>query len=177
MAIIRCFEEWRAHLEGSGFPIKVLTDHKNLEYFMSTKLLNRRQARWSEFLSRFNFEIVYRPGKVGGKPDALTRRSGDLPEEGDERLLENQQAVLKLQNLPENMRLLASNTSTNGRPPLDSLFKEAYEADTFPERILAMLAQNEQHSKEISLADCDEKNSCLRYQECWYVPDHDPLRL
>ena len=44
MAIIRCFEEWRAHLEGSGFPIKVLSDHKNLEYFMSTKLLNRCQA-------------------------------------------------------------------------------------------------------------------------------------
>ena len=53
---------------------------------MITKLLNRRQARWSEFLSRFNFKIVYRPGKQGAKPDALTRRSEDLPKEGDERL-------------------------------------------------------------------------------------------
>jgi len=53
MAIIWAFEEWRPHLEGSHHPIQVLSDHKNLEYFMSTQLLNRRQARWSEFLSRF----------------------------------------------------------------------------------------------------------------------------
>jgi len=99
MAIVRTFEEWRPHLEGSHHPIQVLSDHKNLEYFMSTKLLNPRHARWSEFLSCFDFRIVYRPGKVGGKPDALTRRSGDLPKEGDERLLTNQHAMLKPQNL------------------------------------------------------------------------------
>jgi len=99
MAIVRAFEEWRPHLEGLRHPIQVLSDHKNLEYFMSTKLLNRRQARWSEFLSHFDFRIVYQPGKAGGKPDALTRRSGDLPEEGDKRLLTNRHAVLKPQNL------------------------------------------------------------------------------
>ncbi|KKF94149.1 Retrotransposable element Tf2 155 kDa protein type 1 [Ceratocystis platani] len=61
LAIIRCFEEWRPELEGAPSPVKVITNHRNLEYFMSTKQLNRRQARWSEFLSRFNFHIVYRP--------------------------------------------------------------------------------------------------------------------
>ena len=45
MAIIRCFEEWRVELELSPHPIRVLSDYKNLEYFMSTKLLSRRQAR------------------------------------------------------------------------------------------------------------------------------------
>src|SRR5438874_1184517 len=54
IAIVRCFEEWRAELEGLLHIIKVLSDHKNLEYFIITKLLFRRQARWSEFLSRFN---------------------------------------------------------------------------------------------------------------------------
>ena len=87
LAIVRCFEEWRLELEGASSPVQVISDHRNLEYFMSTKLLNRRQARWSEFLSRFNFKITYRPGKQGEKPDALTRRSADLPKEGDERLL------------------------------------------------------------------------------------------
>jgi len=66
---------------------------------MSTKLLNHGQAGWSEFLSRFDFRITYLPGKAGGKLDALTRRSGDLPKEGDERLLANQQAVLKPHNV------------------------------------------------------------------------------
>lgn len=55
LAIIRCFEEWRPELQGSRYPIQVITDHRNLEYLMDTKSLNCRQARWSEFLSRFNF--------------------------------------------------------------------------------------------------------------------------
>jgi len=83
MAIVRAFEEWRPELEGSAFPISVITDHKNLEYFTTTKQLSRRQARWNEFMSRFDYKIAYRPGKLGGKPDALTRRSGDLPQERD----------------------------------------------------------------------------------------------
>jgi hypothetical protein len=42
LAIIRCFEEWRPKVEGSEIPIKVLSDHYNLEYFISTKMLNYR---------------------------------------------------------------------------------------------------------------------------------------
>jgi hypothetical protein len=94
MAIVRAFEEWRPELECALHPIQVLRDHTNLEYFMSTKLLNQQQTQWAEYLSRFNFKIVYHPGKAGGKPDALTRRSGDLPQGGDERLIEQQKAVL-----------------------------------------------------------------------------------
>ena len=45
MAIVRAFEEWRPELEGAAHPVQVLSDHKNLEYFMTTKLLNRRQTR------------------------------------------------------------------------------------------------------------------------------------
>jgi len=45
MAIVWGFEEWRAELQSVENPISVLTDHKNLEYFMMTNLLNRRQAR------------------------------------------------------------------------------------------------------------------------------------
>ena len=86
LAIIRCFEEWRPELKGSENPILILSDYRNLEYFISTKMLNRRQACWSEFLSRFNFKITYWPRKQGEKPDTLTRRSEDLPKEGDKRL-------------------------------------------------------------------------------------------
>ena len=37
MAIVRAFEEWQTELEGSPEPINVISDHKNLEYFMSSK--------------------------------------------------------------------------------------------------------------------------------------------
>src|SRR3984957_9442931 len=52
-------------------------------YFSTTKLLTRRQARWSEFLSQFNLVIRFRPGKHGAKPYALTRRWYVYPKEGD----------------------------------------------------------------------------------------------
>ena len=98
MAIIRCFEAWRPELEGSAFPIHVLSDHKNLEYFMTTKALSRRQARWSEYLSRFDFKILYQPGKINGKADALTRRSGDFPSSEDERVVQQSRVILKPEN-------------------------------------------------------------------------------
>jgi len=52
----------------------MVTDHWNLQYFSTTKILTRRQARWSEYLSAFNLVIRFQPGKLGTKPDALTRR-------------------------------------------------------------------------------------------------------
>ena len=70
---------------------------------MSTKLLNRQQTRWAEFLSRLNFKIVYRPGKAGAKPDSLTRRSQDLPNGGNERLRHMEQAILKPKHLPKEL--------------------------------------------------------------------------
>ena len=74
LAILRALEEWRHYLEGTQQVFEIWTDHKNLEYFMSAKKLNRRQARWSLFLSRFNFILKHRPGKQSMKPDALSRR-------------------------------------------------------------------------------------------------------
>ncbi|KAF8751107.1 hypothetical protein RHS01_08650 [Rhizoctonia solani] len=41
---------------------------------MQARTFNRRHARWQIFLSNFNFEIHYCPGKQSGKPDALSRR-------------------------------------------------------------------------------------------------------
>jgi hypothetical protein len=46
LTIVDCFKIWRRYLEGLLHMVLVYTDHKNLEYFMMTKVLNRRQARW-----------------------------------------------------------------------------------------------------------------------------------
>jgi hypothetical protein len=86
---------------------------------MSTKLLNCHQTRWAKYLSYFNFKIVYHPGKAGGKPDTLTRRSGDLSEGGDERLVKQQKAVLKPHNLPDKLQISANLSPSNTQLPLD----------------------------------------------------------
>jgi len=75
LAIIRVLEKWRHFLEGATHPVEIWTDHKNLKYFMTTKKLNCRQARWSLHLARFDFLLHYRPGRTMGKPDALSRRA------------------------------------------------------------------------------------------------------
>src|ERR1700679_3419547 len=79
MAIYEAFKAWRHYLEGTNVPIDVVTDHKNLEYFCTTQILSRRQARWSTFLSAFNMVICFWPGRLGTKPDALTRRPDLYP--------------------------------------------------------------------------------------------------
>ena len=49
-------------------------DHKNLEYFMKAQKLNQRQARWSLYLSRFDFALKHVAGKSMGRADSLSRR-------------------------------------------------------------------------------------------------------
>jgi hypothetical protein len=83
LAIIRGLEEWRHYLEGARHPVEIWTDHKNLEYFRVAQKLNRRQARWSLYLSRFDFTLHHKPGQSMGKPDALSRRVDHGSGQGD----------------------------------------------------------------------------------------------
>ena len=55
LAIVRALEEWEPELLSLQDPFVVVTDHRALEYFMTKQKLNARQARWAEYLSRFNF--------------------------------------------------------------------------------------------------------------------------
>ncbi|CEP10309.1 hypothetical protein, partial, partial [Parasitella parasitica] len=80
LAIVDAFKHWRQYLEFSTEPTTFITDHKNLEYFNTTRNLTRRQVRWAEILGDYNFKIVYRPGKQNPVADALSRK--DKPIEG-----------------------------------------------------------------------------------------------
>ena len=83
LAIVRALEEWRHFLEGAEHQVEIWMDHKNLEYFMTAKKLNRRQARWSLLLARFDFLLHHCPGKTMGKLDALSQRSDHGSGAGD----------------------------------------------------------------------------------------------
>jgi hypothetical protein len=174
MAIVRTLEEWCPELQSIINPIHVLSDPQNLEHFMTTKLLNRHQARWSQFLSQFNFKIVYCPGTAGGKPDALTRRSGDLPKAGDNRSLENQTTIIKPENILQHS---ATTTPIPASPALAQLFTNGYNEDPFPNKILKLIRDGAKHCREISLAECDEHNNLLHYHQRIWVPNYEPLKL
>jgi len=74
LTIICALEEWRHFLEGAQYLVEIWIDHKNLEYFMTAKKLNRHQARWSLYLVCFDFKLTHRPGHCMGKPDVLSWR-------------------------------------------------------------------------------------------------------
>jgi hypothetical protein len=75
LAIIWGLDELRHYLEGARHPVEIWTDHKNLEYFWVAQKLNHWQARWSLYLSHYNFTLHHKPGQCMGKPDALSRRA------------------------------------------------------------------------------------------------------
>src|SRR5467141_3415344 len=91
LSVVRGLEEWRHILEGTKHTIEVLNDHRNLTYFRESQNLNCRQARWSLFLSRFDFSLIHRPGRHSAKLDALSRRKDHLTKEED-----NQDQVMLL---------------------------------------------------------------------------------
>ena len=83
-AIVAALKEWEHMLKSYQEEFTVFTDHKNLEYFVSTKVLSRRQVKWGEFLSEFRFKVVYKPGHLNTKTDVLSRRRDYADEEGGE---------------------------------------------------------------------------------------------
>ena len=54
LAIMRALEEWETELLSLQELFVVVTVHRALEYFMTKQKLNARQARWAEYLSRYN---------------------------------------------------------------------------------------------------------------------------
>ncbi|EDN07175.1 hypothetical protein HCAG_03706 [Histoplasma mississippiense (nom. inval.)] len=80
---VESFKIWRHYLQGCKYPVQVLTDHANLRYFLTTKSLTGRQARWAELLSEYDFFIRYRPGRLN-PADAPSRRPDYDIVDGDE---------------------------------------------------------------------------------------------
>ena len=99
LAIFDTFKIWQHYLEGSTFPVDVVTDHKNFEYFSTTKILSQLQARWSKFLSRFNMVICFHLGHLSTKPDALTHCPNLYLKEGGKTLVKSILQILNLSSL------------------------------------------------------------------------------
>ncbi|SOV07075.1 uncharacterized protein UDID_18713 [Ustilago sp. UG-2017a] len=171
-AIVAAFKHWRQYLEGAKFPVQVLTDHRSLEYFTTTKQLNRRQARWSELLSDFDFVIQYRPGVQAGLPDALTRRSDMRPRDKGPSLMQehnpnNFQALLK----PHQLRLAATGILTVKSDITDKI-REALSGDSWTSALL-----EQAHLGSLPPGFVIDSRNLLTYRDSVCVPDVDDLRL
>jgi transposase InsO family protein len=84
LAIIRALEEWRHYIQGSPHTTTILSDHKNLTYYRDARKLNRRQARWSLYLSEFDVKLTHVSGTKMIQSDALSRRPDFIPAEDND---------------------------------------------------------------------------------------------
>jgi hypothetical protein len=88
--------------------------------------------------------------------DALTRRPGDLPEGGDERMKNMEQVVLKPHKLSEQFRISANDISVQEPPAISDLFAQAYIDDPLPNKILNAISQGV-GLKDITITECTEQ--------------------
>jgi hypothetical protein len=123
LAIVASMKQWRHHLEGARYKILIQCDHKNLEYFRTTKVLSRRQARWAEILSAYDFTIEHLDG-TKNLADGPSRRPDY--EEGYER---------------PSARLLATSTSTYTSTSYQYLFANAVEIEPIEKDLLAEITE------------------------------------
>jgi len=59
LAIVDAFKHWRRYRKGAVHQVQLFSDHQNLEYFTTTKVLNQRQAYWVQELAGIDFKIHY----------------------------------------------------------------------------------------------------------------------
>ena len=71
-ALVRALETWQHYLWPKEFVIH--TDHESLKHLKSQHKLNKRHARWVEFIETFPYVIRYKQGKENVVADALSRR-------------------------------------------------------------------------------------------------------
>jgi len=159
LAIVDSFQEWRHFLEGASHQVTVYTDHKNLEYFMSARVLNRRQARWNMSLSRFDFVITYRPGKQQGLSDALSRRSYLAPKEGEAAYDQQRTILLKTEQFRVHGATMAM--------PVDSSFLDQVRATSATDPLVLDIQRRPATDRD----NFKFVNDLLYFEERLYIPE------
>ena len=71
-ALVRALETWQHYLWSKEFVIH--TNHESLKHLKGQHKLNKRHARWMEFVETFPYVIRYKQGKENIVADALSRR-------------------------------------------------------------------------------------------------------
>jgi RNase H-like domain found in reverse transcriptase/Integrase zinc binding domain/Chromo (CHRromatin Organisation MOdifier) domain/Integrase core domain len=175
LAIIVAVKEWRAYLEGASHPFVVCSDHRNLEYFTTTKVLNRRQSRWAELLANYDFKIIYRPGTTMGKPDAMSRRpdfsEGSKASDAPPRML------LK----PDQLQLFVTRKLATGDvSPLLQDIRAAQPSDPALQRVLPYLRDPRRprdNPARRELSGYSLRDDLVCFNGLVYVPDDDAIKL
>ncbi len=75
LVIIQYFEHWWLKLKCTELLIQMFIDHQTLKIFMKNKQLSQWQVNYLNILLKFNFQIIFRSGKINTKVNALIKMS------------------------------------------------------------------------------------------------------
>jgi hypothetical protein len=134
----------------------VITDHKNLTTFLTTKVLERRLAQWYQDLATFKFKIHYRKGSENARADAMSRREDYIKGEqkpGVQVMVQNSDRTLQINGI-------AATSGISNQQILESI-KEALPGDSFAKTVMA--SQDEHPSFEL-------EDGLLYFEGLIYVP-------
>jgi hypothetical protein len=187
LAIVDALDKWNTYCKSTPHMITILSDHKNLEYWKTKRDLNLRQAHWGEQLANYNFTITYRPGKLAGKPDILSRESGDSPREGEMKHRQNRGHIL----LPTD-----TFRTTTGEVPAETFevntaeiiklrvdgellkeIKDGTARDEEMQDVITKLRNGEWTDSRVMLGLCQEQDGLLIYDGLLWVPNNNQLQL
>ena len=174
LAIVETFKHFRHYLEGSRHQVEVISDHNNLQWFMTTKVLSRRQVRWAEWLSCIDFRVSYRAGKDNGAADALSRRPDYMDKDHSGRWNTEEDTspalrILQSAIAPENGTPLVANAAIEAT--LDDQIRQEYPSDKQIGRILKGKEEDEEWTRRW---DC--QGGTWQYEGKTYIPEGQ-LRL
>ena len=167
LSIIRALEDWRHYLEGLPQPFEIITDHRNLEYWRTAQDLSRRQARWSLWLSRFDFTLTHKPGTTNTRADPLSRMPDHKVLDGED----NQgQIVLR----PERFAQIAATLSEED--PLEEQIRKSVQREAEVLSGLESLRKHGPRKLTNGLLEWEVVNDLVYHRGKLYIPNDTALR-
>jgi hypothetical protein len=123
-ALVRALETWQHYLWPKEFVIH--TDHESLKHLKGQHMVNKRHARWVEFIETFPYVIQYKQGKENVVADALSCRY-TLLSTLDAKLLDFEHIknyMLKTTNFLRNIELVRKSPLVSSLGLMDSYFEK-----------------------------------------------------
>ncbi|KAK4698188.1 hypothetical protein P7C70_g8097, partial [Phenoliferia sp. Uapishka_3] len=177
LPIVESYRHWRAYLEGATELTLIYTDHKNLQFFFSSKVLTRQQARWYESIAGRSFQLIHRPGRLQGKTDTMSRRADYAT---GSKAAESSPVTFfdtpSLQFHANNLDPIPPPVFDDPFPSLEAELLAYQDRDPRIRQVLQDLRLHENlenHPVEWSL----DEGGLLRWKGAIYVPEHNALRL
>ncbi len=169
LVIIQCFEHWRLKLECTELLIQMFIDHQTLKIFMKNKQLTWCQVNYLDILFEFNFQIIFRSGKMNIKVNALIRMSLINVSESTQRTEDHYQIILTFNRV--NILAIESKVDFYQR------VKDVNKTNELCNEYKQAISENKQKLHSIELKHCEIVDDVLFRKDLLWVSENMHTKL